>query len=214
MVEAAKRAAKEQGTISCACRGRGLSNIWTITKGGKSQRADPNDARPWIAFKSLAEGTKWKTLDDVDVVIVASVDDEEDPQNIEVFIFPANEVRKHFDAAYAARMQAGRVGGDFGMWVALHSSERGSRDMPLAIGSGIADKYKPIAVYSIEKLLTENAFGLATPSEDADEAEAFERAEAPEPRFTTIAQVMAWAREQVADIAGVRLEAVKLDLEY
>jgi hypothetical protein len=43
--------------------------------------------------------------------------------------------------------------------------------------------------------------------------EALERAEAPEPRFTTIAQVMAWAREQVADIAGVRLEAVKLDLK-
>jgi hypothetical protein len=33
-------------------------------------------------------------------------------------------------------------------------------------------------------------------------------------RFATIAQAMTWAREQVADIAGVRVETVvKLDLK-
>jgi hypothetical protein len=215
MVEAAKLGAKTQGYDLERVPGRGLSNLWTMTKGGRSQRAAIRTTRDrWIAFPPYAKGTKWKTLDDVDLVLVASVDSKEDPQNIEVFIFPANEVRERFSAAYASRAQAGRVlRENFGMWVALYAPERGTRDLrdtPYAVGSGIAQKYKPIAVYSIEKLLAEHT---AAPSEDADEAGALERVDAPEPRFTTIAQVMTWAREQVADIAGVKLEAVKLDLK-
>ncbi|MFZ1962569.1 MAG: hypothetical protein WAU78_03725 [Roseiarcus sp.] len=214
MVEAAKQGAKSQGYALERLPGRGLSNIWTITKDGKKQRAAIRTTRDrWIAFPPLAKGTKWKTLDEVDVVIVASVDSKEDPENIEVFIFPADEVRKRFDAAYAARKQTGHViRENFGMWVALDYPKRTPRDAPIAVGSGIADKHKRIAVYSIEKLLAENADSLAAASEDAEEAEALERAEASEPRFTTIAQVMAWTREQIAEIAGVRVEAVKLDL--
>ncbi len=33
------------------------------------------------------------------------------------------------------------------------------------------------------------------------------------PHCTTIAEVMAWARERVAAIAGVKPEAIKLDLK-
>ena len=47
-------------------------------------------------------------------------------------------------------------------------------------------------------------------SEQADISE--ERAEEAL-RPATIAEVMAWARERVAEIAGVRIEAVKLDLK-
>ncbi|MGA7196989.1 hypothetical protein [Roseiarcus sp.] len=215
MVEAAKRGAKEHGYELERIPGRGLSNIWTITKGGKTQRAAIRTTRDrWIAFPPLAKGTKWKTLDEVDAVIVASVDSKEEPETVEVFIFPADEVRKRFGEAYAARKQAGRVIRDnYGMWVALHYPERISRSAPNAIGSGIADEHKPIAVYSIEKLLAENSDRLAAASEDDEVAEALERAEASEPHFTTIAQVMTWAREQVAEIAGVRVEAVKLDLK-
>jgi hypothetical protein len=211
MVAAAKRGAKAQGYELERLPGRGLSNIWTIAKNGKTQRAAIRTTRDrWIAFPPLAKGTKWKTLDEVDSVIVASVDSKEEPENIEVFILPADEVRKRFDAAYAARVKAGLVLRDnFGMWVRLDLDKR---DAHAAVGSGIIEKYKRVAVFSIENLLAENAVGLAEPSEDAAEAEALER-EAPEPRFTTIAQVMAWARERVAEIAGVRVEAVKLDLK-
>jgi hypothetical protein len=212
MVEAAKRGAKAQGYELERVPGRGLSNIWKISKDGKTQLAAIRTTRDrWIAFGRLAKEAKWKTLNDVDTVIVASVDSKEEPENVEVFIFPADEVRKRFDASYAARVNAGIVmRNEFAIWVNLDLDKR---NVPVAVGSGIIEKYKPVAIFSIEKLLAENAVRLATPSEDTDEAEALERAEAPEPRFTTIAQVMTWAREQVADIAGVRVEAVKLDLK-
>ena len=212
MVAAAKQGAKAQGYELERVPGRGLSNIWTITRDGKGQRAAIRTTRDrWIAFPPLAKGTKWKTLDDVAVVIVASVDSKEEPENIEVYIFPADEVRQRFDAAYAARVKAGLVvRDDFGMWVNLDLDKRDVR----AAGSGIIEKYKRVAVFSIAKLLAEKAIGLPVePDEEADEFEKRFAEDAPEPRFTTIAQVMAWAREQVADIAGVKVEAVKLDLK-
>ena len=71
----------------------------------------------------------------VQVVIVAAVDLREAPENVEVYVFPAEEVRKRFDAAYAARTQAGQVvRNNFGMWVGLDQDERG---IPASVGSGI-----------------------------------------------------------------------------
>ena len=149
------------------------------------------------------------------------MDSKEEPENIEVYIFPADEVRQRFDAAYAARVKAELVvRDDFGMWVNLDLDKR---DVHAAVGSGIIEKYKPVAVFSIAKLLAEKATDLPVEhNEDADEFEkrfaedgtlTGRKEDAPEPRFTTIAQVMAWAREQVANIAGVKVEAVKLDLK-
>jgi hypothetical protein len=212
MVAAAKRGAKAQGYELERVPGRGLSNIWTISKDGKTQRAAIRTTRDrWIAFGRLAKQAKWKTLDEVDTVIVATVDSKEKPENIEVFIFPADEVRKRFDASYAARVNAKIViNHDFGIWVNLDLDKR---NMPIAVGSGIIERQKPVAIFSINKLLAENA-GNVQANEDAEEAEALERTEATEPpRFTTIAQVMAWAREQVAELAEIRIEAVKLDLK-
>ena len=159
MVAAAKQGAEADGYELKRVPGRGLSNIWTITKDGKAQRAAIRTTRDrWIAFPPLAKGTKWKTLDDVAVVIVASVDSKEEPENIEVYIFPADEVRQRFDAAYAARVKDRLVvRDDFGMWVNLDLDKRAA---PTAVGSGIIMKYKPVAVFSIEKLLAEKATDL------------------------------------------------------
>ena len=55
----------------------------------------------------MEKGTKWKTLSDVDLVAVASVDDRDNPENIEVYLFPAADVRKRFNAAYKARTKGG-----------------------------------------------------------------------------------------------------------
>jgi len=212
MVEAAKKGAISQGYALQRVPGRGLSNIWTITKDGKPQRASIRTTRDrWIAFPSLAKGTKWRTLDDVEVVIVASVDSREEPENVEVYIFPADEVRKRFHAAYAARVNDGqKVRDNFGMWVGLDRDERG---IAASVGSGIIEKYKRVEVYPIEELLAQNADKLAAAEESASEAEIVETAEASSPHFTTIAEVMAWAREQLAEIAGVKLNAIKLDLK-
>src|SRR4051794_5720938 len=110
MVEAAKRGAMADGYALDRVPGRGLSNVWMITKNGKSQKASIRTTRDrWFAFPPLDNGKKWKTLDEVDVVIVATVDDRHDPKNVEVYMFPAAEVRKRFDASFAARVAAGRT---------------------------------------------------------------------------------------------------------
>src|ERR1700680_5124194 len=109
MVDAAKQAARDQGYTLSRVPGRGLSNEWKAEKGGKTVRASIRTTRDrWIAFLPLEGGTKWKTLDSAQLVIVAAVDSKEDPKNIEVYIFPAKEVRQRFDDAYKARLAEGR----------------------------------------------------------------------------------------------------------
>ena len=159
-----------------------------------------------IAFPPLKNGSSWRTLDDCDVVAVASVDSKENPTKIEVYFLPADDVRKRFDESYAARRKAGRVVRDrFGMWLALDPRDRG---LPSDIGTGLAKAYQPIAVYSIADLIGNADQDEIDLSEYADDDEEVMREGAPH----TIAEVMAWARERIAEIAGVAPTAVKLDL--
>ncbi len=205
LVQAAKQALEAQGFTMQRVPGRGLSNIWTIEKDGKSQVASIRTTQDrWFAFPPLNGGTGWKTLDDAEIVIVAAVDDREDPENAEVYMFPADEVRKRFDAAYAARIEQGRsVRDNFGMWVGL---DLDTRTNVVSVGSGIAEQYKALATYPIKDLLVDKAEPSADDAALIDEAAESEQ-------FTTIAEVMAWARERVADLAGVEVETVRLDLK-
>ena len=208
LVHAAKKGAEDAGYTLSRVPGRGLSNVWNLAKSGKKQVASIRTTRDrFIAFPPLDGGKKWKTLDDVELVIVAATDSKNDPKNIEVYIFPADEVRKRFDASYAARIKDGHVVRDqFGMWLSLDPDNRAT---PSSVGSGIIEKYKSVGRYSIDAIIAEAK--ALTWSEGSGEVEPAPEAEEVQP--TTIAQVMQWARERVAEIAGVRVEAVKLDLK-
>jgi hypothetical protein len=187
--------------------GRGRSNVWKLDRHGKVQLASIRTTKDrWFAFPSLKHGTKWKTLDDVELVIVAAVDDREHPRNVEIYLFEAPEVRRRFDAAYAARTKAGRVVTDnFGMWVNLDEDKR---HLPASVGAGLAAEHKPIAKFSLDDLLAEGAADAELAPEDADVSEA-----APDSSPGTIAEVMDWARHRIATLSGVRTDAVKLDLK-
>jgi hypothetical protein len=179
----------------------------------------------WIAFPPLNGGARWKTLDEVDVVFVAAVNDRDDPHNIEVYEFSADEVRERFSAAYAARAAAHQnLRDNFGMWVGLDLDPRG---IPASTGSGLADKHKPIAVYPIASLLGAGvAPEVVNPGDTGHEPylrettarilaslTAREEVEAePAPQPTTIAEVLAETRKLIALIAGVAPDAIKLDL--
>lgn len=207
MVGAATRALKESGFGLKRVPGRGRANVWEITKAGKSLRASIRTSKDrWFAFPPLKRGTKWKTLDTVDVVIVAVVDNARDPKGIEVYLFDAPEVRKRFDASYAARIKAGMtVRDNFGMWVGLDDDPRG---LPASVGSGLGAKHKPLGVYRIDDLTAESAgrdFGDSVQSEQA-------RGE-PAAQQRTIAEVMDWARQRIAALSGVGTQSVKLDLK-
>ena len=209
LVDTGKKGASEAGYAMSRVPGRGLSNVWSVTKDGKTQLACIRTTRNrWIAFPPLNGGKKWKTLDDVELVIVAAVDSKVEPKYVEVYILQADEVRKRFKSAYGARIKEQHVvRDDFGMWVNLDPD---ARDTASSVGSGLAKDFKPVARYSIESLETDVRHD-GGPEEDtvyADEPEVRS-----EKRPATIAEVMAWARARVAEIAGVRIEAVRLDLK-
>ncbi len=210
LVDAAKQAAEKEGYKLQRVPGRGLSNIWNMEKDGKTEKVSIRTTQDrWIAFPRIERGTKWKTLDEVDMVIVAAVDSKESPKNIEVYIFPASEVRKRFNDAYAARDKDGQINYDnFGMWVALDEDLRG---IARSVGSGIVKQYPRVAVYSIEALLS--AAPIANQPPHTGIGGTIDEGTGQEVQPATIAEVMAWTRRRVAEIAGVRVDAVKLDLK-
>lgn len=141
-------------------------------------------------------------------MIVATVDSKEEPENIEVYIFPSDDVRKRFDAAYAARQKNGQsVKDNFGMWIGLDQDKRG---IASSVGSGIIDHYECVETYAIPDLLAEtkkeDAIGDAGKDQEVVEANAPH-----EP--ATIAEVISFARNHIARLAAVPLDAVKLDLK-
>ena len=204
MVGAALRGAADNGFSMVRKPGRGLSNTWELTKEGKTHTASVRTTRDrWFAFPPLKSGTKWKTLDDVDLVLVSAVDDRHNPQNVDVYLFPADEVRRRFDNAYSARIAAGHtVRDNYGMWVML---DKGDPTVTTQVGSGLAADYPPIARFSIDELQettdeTDRQVDSAAP-EVMDEIE-------PE----TVGEVLAWARTQIARLSGVSTESIKLGL--
>ena len=209
MVNAATRAVEELGYRLERVPGRGLSNVWHLHRDGQVTVASIRTTRDrWIAFPPLEQGGRWKTLDTADLVVVSAVDSKENPKAIEVYAFPAAEVRERFNAAYRARTNAGlTVRDNFGMWVGLDVDKR---DVPASVGSGLADLHKPIARYEIDALLTKAAPPSRTHLERHAETK---NNDSGEPSRTTIAEIMASARENIAKLAGVKLESVKLDLK-
>ena len=201
LANAATRALEEAGHVPQRMPGRGRANVWAIEEDGQPKRVSIRTTRDrWFAFSPLANGTAWKTLDDVDIVLVAAVDDPDEPNSIEVYRFDADEVRKRFDRSYAARIQAGqKEPDDFGMWVGLDPDSRG---LPASVGSGLASEHTPIAIYALEQLIAGHKH---------DESESAENGAAAEPSPNTIAEVMNQARMRIATLSGVHVEAVKLN---
>lgn len=205
LVGAATRALEGAGLAPKRVPGRGRANIWEIGEDGRHKRVSIRTTRDrWIAFPPLEKGTKWKTLDDVDVVVVAAVDDRDDPRNVEVYRFDAAEVRRRFDASYAARIDAGQtVRDDFGMWLNLDEDDRG---LAASVGAGLATVHPPITTFPLEGLTAEIPAEPAAVPEDRDTAGT---PATREPQ--TIADVMDWARKRIATLSGVCVDAVKLD---
>ncbi len=206
LVGAATRALEDNDFKLERVPGRGRSNIWETEEHGQRRRVSIRTTKDrWFAFPPLEKGTKWKTLDDVDIVVVAAVDDRADPRNVEVYRFDAAETRERFDASYAARIEAGQTVRDgFGMWVNLDEDDRGT---PSCVGAGLAVAHPPIAIFPLKELIAEHE-GKPTLSDELESTAAIGAA-AGEPH--TIAEVMDWARKRIATLSGVRTEAVKLD---
>jgi len=190
--------------------GRGLSNVYETTKNGSTHAVSIRTTRDrWMAFPPMNNGTRYKTLDDVDQVLVAAVDDQHNPQNVDIYLFPANEVRRRFDVAYAARIANGNtVRNDYGMWVKLDPADSDSVGQ---IGAGIAVDYPRIARFTIDEL----EFGTAPEATKLlDEDNAIPESEEIDRMvdFSNVADVLSFARARIAELTGIAADTIRLEL--
>lgn len=210
LVSAAKRGAVEHGLTLSRKPGRGLSNVWDVIENGRTFSVSIRTTRDrYIAFPPLEGGRRWKTLDDVDKVLVATVDNPDHPVWVEVYLFEAADVRNRFSASYAARIAAQHVVTDnFGMWLCL---DEDSRNTPISVGTGIVEKQEPIARYKIEDLVAQ---APVRPGPGSTEMTNDDPGSASDKNAggQSIGEIIGWARERIASAASVPVEAVKLDL--
>lgn len=211
---AARTALINQGYAVTRASGHGGANVWMLSKDGKAIRASVRTTRDrWFAFVPQNQGSRFKTLDQVDAVVVATIDDPKRPQRFEVFLFPADEVRSRFVAAYAARSQANHnLPDDRGMWISL---DRRDGDSPSNVGSGIIEHFPAIASMAVGD--ADAPLSGSTPA-SASAGAASTSVSAPAASALpvdgeTIGSVIAAARQRIASIAGVGIEAVRIDLK-
>lgn len=210
MVGAAIEGAKRIGYELKRQPGRGLSNTYDAIKDGKTLTVSVRTTRDrWFAYQPVEGGTRWKTLDEVELVLVSAVDDPADPRNVDVYLFPADEVRKRFDASYAARSGNGNTMRDgFGMWVKL---DAGDPSVPSQVGAGLADDYPAIARFSLDELEASATLQVVEEMPVALQEEASQE-EAGGPALSTVADVLTFARERIAELTRMPADAIKLDL--
>lgn len=215
MVSAALEGAKQQGYSLKRQPGRGLSNTYEMAKGGKVQVASVRTTRDrYIAFPPLESGKRWKTLDDAELVLVSAVDDPANPQNVDVYLFPAAEVRKRFNEAYAARIANGHtVRDNYGMWVML---DKGDSQVISQIGHSLALDYPRIAHFTLDELQASadpDVRKLADETPVVEEEAGIREVQVDGPALNTVAEVLAFAREKIAGLTGMAVETVKLELK-
>ncbi len=196
LVDVAVQSLSETGLKPEKVRGRGRSNIWTIQENGTRKFLSIRTTRDrWIAFQPLP-GRKWQTLDNMDIVIVAAVDDPDTPAEILVYRFDAAEVRRRFDESYDARIRNGnKVPFGCGMWVCLDNT--GRSHAAESVGEGIATVHEPIRRFPLEELMAAT-LSAAPKGGTAD-------------RQDTIGKIKDDARRRTAALLGVHVDQVRLD---
>lgn len=211
MVRGALKGAEQAGYTLKRQPGRGLSNTYEMTKGGETKVASVRTTQDrWIAFPPLENGTRWKTLDDVDLVLVSAVDDRYNPQNVDVYLFPAEEVRRRFDASYAARIAEGHtVRDDYGMWVLL---DKGDDQVISQVGHSLAVDYPAIAHFTIDELEGEVPDRSSSRNEE-EPADPMDSEKPVDDQLNTIAEVLTFAREKIARLSGLPASSITLELK-
>lgn len=203
LTDAAVKAMREAGWSVSKAPGQGRSNIWNITKKGKSGSVSIRTTRNrWIAYQPQNNGKKWKTLDDVDFVCISAfsynnVSDE--PVGVSVHLLDASVVQDVFRRNYTARTNEDHnVTNDFGMWICMDECEG---TQAAHVGSGFATAKNLIANYVLEQ------------ADDIDISE--EEITSPArraPGSMSVSDILDSARAEISKITGIPVEGITLDL--
>lgn len=168
LVAAALATLEKEGWKAARVKGHGKSRVRRISKNGKSHLALIKTSQDqFLAIPRNADDAGWLTLDDVDVVIAAVVDDPAHPKVAWVHWFEAKDLRQRFDAAYKARRKAGHsIPVGRGLWLALYDDE--TRSAVQAVGAGAGSAHPPIARVPLEEADGDAVTNGGKPPDDGD----------------------------------------------
>jgi len=169
--------------------------IWYLRRNGMLERADVRTTRDrWFACTRTADGS-WPAIDGVEKVVVIASDDRHRPREIQVYVLPAGKVRDRVEEAYAARTAAGiKSEGGFSLWIGLDATDS---DSPTRVGCGLGEEHPPIA---------------RRPLDDGPAPAPPDTLSTPSALRRTIAEVKAAAAREIAEIAGVSADSVRIEV--
>jgi hypothetical protein len=198
---AAEAVLKEQGNKVERVQGGGKSSLRRITKGGVSKLVSIRTTQDrWIAFPRNKQDTGFTTLEEVDLVVAASVDDQHNPRFAKIHLLPGDEMRQRFERAYEARKRAGyTLPSGRGVWVSLYEQEM--RDPVNRVGAGAGRKY---AATEVPLVPVDGA------SEDDDDVDA--DGETQEAAIAEAPLTIAEAKRRLAASFGVSVDDIKITI--
>lgn len=205
LIAAAERVLARQGWSIERVGGTGKSSIRRIRRGDEDRIVSIKTTQDqWLAFSRTPDDQAWSTLADVDGVVIASVDDRDRPRKALIHLVDADELKKKFDRAYAARLAANRsIPIGRGVWISLYEREDGSVTL---VGAGIGLEHpasaEPLAFTPGEDGAPESAPYDAAP-------DALPRPHAPTEEPLTIPE----AKRRLALTFGVDPSAIKITVE-
>ena len=180
----------------------GKGSVRRIKNGNETKTVSIKTSQDtWVSFLRNDADTGWATLADVDLVVVASLDDRERPRFANVHFIDGDEMRERFDSAYAARKKAGYVmHKERGVWLSLYEEEA---TLPVTlVGAGAGIKHRPIASVPLTEI-SNNPPVIPADSEELDDRDV-ELEEAP----LTIAE----AKRRLALTLGVSESAITITI--
>jgi hypothetical protein len=196
---------KEGWSVVRVPRG-GKSSLRMIVRGDECYKVSIRTSQDaWIAFPRRTAGEGWITLDEVDFVVAASVNDKHTPTEARVHMIPGNEARDRFNRAYAARKAAGHtlpVGR--GIWLSLYDED--SAEPVTHVGAGMGLAHRPIAVVDLTKA------GL--PSGEAFVNDEVARRPLATDRSVEPPLTISDAKRRLADSLGVPESAIRITIEH
>lgn len=206
---------KEGWTVTRVPRG-GKASLRQISRGRDVHKVSIRTTQDtWIAFPRNRSGKDgWVTLDDVDFVVAASVNDKLDPTEARIHMIPGKDARDRFDRAYAARKAAGySIPAGRGVWVSLYAKDE--KDPVTHVGAGAGVAHPAIGRLDLTKasLPTGGEEDLDDEVDDAEEGAPITAAPAPVPAAEA-PLTLPEAKRRLAASLGVPESAIKITIEH
>jgi hypothetical protein len=192
----AVKALEHDGWVVERIPGIGKSSVRRLSKNGLVYKAAIRTTQDgWISFPRDKHDKVWITLDGLEVVVVASLDDEKNPTKAQIHFIDANEVRQRFDRAYGARRAAKRkIEPGQGVWIPLYVPEAAT---PVnRVGAGLGLDHKPFATFPLPADAS-----LQSPPDETSQS------------FPDDSITIAEAKRRLAKTLGVEIEKITITIE-